>query len=101
MIKLLKEKHTNKYGKSAIQCYAPIKIKITTDIIVIRIFLFLTAKWINMPQNTAFINKVNVSLPNLIAAAALNNGMRLGLAIAYNPTVAAIPIKLKINIYSI
>lgn len=54
-----------------------------------------------MPQNTAFINKVNVSLPNLIAAAALNNGMRLGLAIAYNPIVAAIPIKLKINIYSI
>ena len=54
-----------------------------------------------MPQNTAFINKVSNSLLNLIAAAAPNNGIKLGLAIAYNPTVAAIPIKLKINIYSI
>lgn len=101
MIKLLKEKHTNKYGKSAIQCYALIKIKITTDIIVIRIFLFFTAKWISIPQNIAFTNKVSNSLLNLIAAAAPNNGIKLGLAIAYNPTVAAIPIKLKINIYSI
>ena len=68
--KLIGEKLNKRYGKSAIQCSAPIRIKIITAKIVNIVTLFLTAKWINAPQKQALINKVIIVLLNLIAAAA-------------------------------
>ena len=41
---LIGDKLNNKYGKSAIQCSAPIKIKIITAKIVNIVTLFFTAK---------------------------------------------------------
>jgi hypothetical protein len=42
--KLIGEKLNKRYGKSAIQCSAPIRIKIITAKIVNIVTLFLTAK---------------------------------------------------------